>query len=334
MVSRGYRHRLRLVAEALVAVGRGVSYTRAAHRARVAAGHDPLAGDSAGQMVAEWVDAWAPAVVAAYAETEWPETMVLDCTDFWWTNARTHTRRREFAILVAYGYTDARAGRIWGIRASTTAQAHDWVRFLMDLDLPAPPVSVVADDDLAIRAAVRLMWPATPGPSLPQPFLFACEHRLRQRAKAALEADNAHAAAVGGCAAWTRRSAAPRAGTSSTTPRASWALPLPGVPPTTLNCDSRPPCGTCSRRITRLREPMPVPAGCTTSTNNGRSRNASRTNLLLGLTRLHLNNLDDVNAYHPSCGRQLRRGTDGPRQSQRLNRDARDANGDQQPSLR
>jgi len=34
VVSRGYRHRLHLVAEALVAVGRGVSYTRAAQRAR------------------------------------------------------------------------------------------------------------------------------------------------------------------------------------------------------------------------------------------------------------------------------------------------------------
>lgn len=38
VVSRGYRHRLHLVAEALVAVGRGVSYTRAAQRARVAGG--------------------------------------------------------------------------------------------------------------------------------------------------------------------------------------------------------------------------------------------------------------------------------------------------------
>ena len=44
VVSRGYRHRLHLVAEALVAVGRGVSYTRAAQRARVAAGRDPITG--------------------------------------------------------------------------------------------------------------------------------------------------------------------------------------------------------------------------------------------------------------------------------------------------
>ena len=52
-------------------------------------------------MVAEWVDAWAPAILAAKAETEWAETLVLDSTDFWRTNARTGIRRREFAILVA-----------------------------------------------------------------------------------------------------------------------------------------------------------------------------------------------------------------------------------------
>jgi hypothetical protein len=39
-------------------------------------------------------------------------------------------------------------------------------------------------------------------------------------------------------------------------------------------------------------------------------RNASRTNLLLGLTRLHLNNRDDVNAYHRICVRPLKQPKD------------------------
>jgi len=193
VVSRGYRHRLHLVAEALVAVGRGVSYTRAAQRARVAAGRDPLVGESSGQLVAEWVDAWAPVILAAHAETEQPETLVLDSTDFWWTNARTGIRRREFAILVAYGYTGPAVGRIWGIHATPTAQGHDWVRFMSGLNLPGPPATIVADDNLAIEAAVPRMWTPAPSPSLPLPFLFACEHHLRERARDALEADNAHA---------------------------------------------------------------------------------------------------------------------------------------------
>jgi hypothetical protein len=48
---------------------------------------------------------WAPVILDALAETEQPETLVLDSTGFHWTNRRTSTRRREFAILVAYGYT-------------------------------------------------------------------------------------------------------------------------------------------------------------------------------------------------------------------------------------
>ena len=56
-------------------------------------------------MVAEWVDVWAPVVLSALAETEQPVTLILDSADFWWTNARTRIRRREFAVLVAYGYT-------------------------------------------------------------------------------------------------------------------------------------------------------------------------------------------------------------------------------------
>lgn len=107
VVSRAYRHRLHLVAEALVAVGRGVSYSRAAARARAAAGREPPLGSS-GQLVAEWVDVWAPVVLNAFADTEPPETLVLDGTDFWWTNSRTRVRRREFAVLVAYGANRSR----------------------------------------------------------------------------------------------------------------------------------------------------------------------------------------------------------------------------------
>lgn len=77
MVARRYRHRLHLVAEAIVEVGRGSATPPAEQRARVVAGRDPLPGDSAGQMTAEWVDAWAPAILAAYTETDQPETLVL-----------------------------------------------------------------------------------------------------------------------------------------------------------------------------------------------------------------------------------------------------------------
>jgi hypothetical protein len=56
-------------------------------------------------LVGEWVDSCAPVVIDAHAETDLPETLVLDTTDFWWTNVRTRTRWREVAIAIAYGYS-------------------------------------------------------------------------------------------------------------------------------------------------------------------------------------------------------------------------------------
>jgi hypothetical protein len=336
VVSRGYRHRLHLVAEALVAVGRGVSYTRAAQRARVAGGRDPLAGSSSGQMVAEWVDAWAPTILAAHAENEWAETLVLDSTDFWWTNARTGIRRREFAILLAYGYTGPNVGRIWGIHAEPTAQGHDWIRFLSSLDLPGPPASIVADDNLAIEAAVSRMWTPAPGPSLPQPFLFACEHHLRERAKNALEADNAHA----GRGLWMRRldTAFRRVEGWEEFHRATSVLGASAA--WTANNDAQLHLQASVRHLLPAHRST---AGADAAAHRLRNlyeqrsfslRNASRTNLLLGLTRLHLNNRDDVNAYHRILRKAAEAGKGRPRQGQRLNRDPRDGNGNPQPSLR
>lgn len=335
VVSRNYRHRLHLVAEALVAVGRGVSYTRAAQRARVAGGRDPLAHDSAGQMVAEWVDAWAPVILNAHAETAWPETLVLDSTDFWWTNARTRTRRREFAILVAYGYTGT-TGRIWGIHATPTARTDDWVRFLRSLNLPGPPPSVVADDDLAIAAAVPRVWAPTPGPSLPQPFLFGCEHHLRERAKQALEADNAHA----GRGRWMRRldTAFRRPEGWEEFHDAAQVLGHTATWVTQLDDQIR-----LQSAVWHLLPAHYSTAGAEAAAHRLRNlyeqrsfslRNATRTTLLLGLTRLHLNNRDDVNAYHRILRQAAEATAAGPGRRQRLNRDPRDANGDPRPSLR
>jgi hypothetical protein len=55
---------------------------------------------------------------------------------------------------------------------------------------------------------------------------------------------------------------------------------------------------------------------------------------LLGLTRLHLNNRDDVNTYHRILREAAEAHHGQPRPSQRLNRDRRDATGAPQPSLR
>jgi len=377
VVSRRYQHRLHLIAEAVVAVGRGVSYARAAQRARVAAGRDPLLHDSAGQLVAEWVDAWAPVILEALRETEQPETLVLDSTDFHWTNTRTGVRRREFAVLVAYGYTATGARRVWGVHASPTAQHADYIDLLRGLHIPAAPLSVVSDDNHAVDAAVRAMWPGamTPpprvapdgaqpaqaprravtavpsprsaaqhGPASPvplpteAPFLLLCEHHLRQRAQAALAAqqadppqgrwmrrldtafrrpeawaefrDTVTAELTGGAAHWVQRHEL--ALTQQTAYRHL-------LPPHYSTAGAE----AASARLRGLFEQRSFSL-----------RNARRTNLLLGLARLHLNNQDDVGAYHRLLREAAEQGAGRPQVHQRDNRDRRDVNGAPQPTLR
>lgn len=83
---------------------------------------------------------------------------MLDSTDFWWENPRTGERRREFSVLLAYGYQAAGADnprkRVWGMYAAPTATADDWVAFLSGMNLPGPPASVVSDDNWAVPAAL------------------------------------------------------------------------------------------------------------------------------------------------------------------------------------
>jgi len=338
VVGRNYRHRLRLVAQALVAVGQGVSYARAASRARASAGRKPTLGGG-GQLVVEWMDSWASVVIDAHAETDWPETLVLDSTDFWWTNARTRTRRREFAILIAYGYpgpgAQNRRPRVWGIHASTTAQAADWVELLTSLNLPAPPASIVTDDNLAVAAAVRQMWPAQPGPSLPIPFIFACEHHLRIMALEALANDGV---AHHGSRRMKRLDTAfrrPEAwqefvdSTQQLRHAGQWASQWNAR----LSHQSAVRHLLPGHRTTSGAEAAAHQLKNLLEARSFSLRNATRTNRLLGLVRLHLNNQDDEGNYH----RLLRAHAEqsgGHGQPQRLNRDLRDFNGNPQPSLR
>lgn len=305
VVGRDYVHRLRLVTDALARVGAGVSYTRASNRARVAAGRDPVLGAGAGHLAAEWIDAWGPAVIETLRETDWPETLVLDSTDFWWTNTRTGDRRREFAVLVAYGYPGPRSRnprpRPWGIHAAPTARASDWVELLAGLDLPGPPRTIVSDDNRAVTAAVDQMWPAVPGPSLPAPFLHLCEHHLRENAVAALAADGVdHYGSV--------RMHALNTAFHSPAGWEAFTATLTAKQPTSrawvARAESRVQTQVEVRHLlplhysTAAAEAVAADLKALLEQRSFSFRNKARTNRLLGLVRLHLAGLDDPDTYH------------------------------------
>jgi hypothetical protein len=177
------------VAEALVGLGRGASYTEVAQRARAQTperGRTYARGPRTvvnGQTAANWLARFGPIVAASHQETAWPETLVLDSTVFTHTDTWTGRRAQLFTVHAAYGYpAGSSEGRLWALASSPTNTAADWQAFLASLT--GRPKVVVLDDDKAIQAGVRQCWPGGSGPHLHQ-----CEHHLYARARAAMERD-------------------------------------------------------------------------------------------------------------------------------------------------
>jgi len=98
LLTRDYEFHLRLAAKALLDVGNGLTCTEAAARARATAGRGLYGGvEPNGALVAEWIDVFAPLLVGAHAETSWPETVVIDSTNFIISNVRMGTSKQAFA---------------------------------------------------------------------------------------------------------------------------------------------------------------------------------------------------------------------------------------------
>ena len=129
--------------------------------------------------------------MAEHAETTWPETLVLDSTRFMVTNSWTGDTSVAFNVLGAYGYPAPGQGRprVWALAAYHQATALEWEAFLRQLDTSTPPVLVISDGVDEIRNAVRRVWPAAADQPLAVPFVFRCEHHLRENARENLDAD-------------------------------------------------------------------------------------------------------------------------------------------------
>lgn len=200
LAARTWGFPLREVAGAFVAVGTGASYTQAADRARVAARRPRVARERGGPLVAEWLDMLGPIVADHHQEAAWPETLVLDRTWFMARNRRTGDEALAFNVLGAYGYTHEGSGRVWGLYATHRGTQVEWEEFLRTLDVTVPPRLVLCDGDEAIINAVRAVWPVTPGPSFPTPFVKRCELHLHRNGIDAMAKDR-----IGGHLHYIRR---------------------------------------------------------------------------------------------------------------------------------
>lgn len=170
-ISRGYTFPIREIAAAFVAVGAGASYAHAADRARVSVGRERLGGGRGGALVAEWLDVLAPVVLDAYDEVTWPETLILARVTFAAKPRRVGDQRLAFHVLGAYGRDyDGQRGRVWALRATRRGGPAEWEDFLRSLDVAGAPRIILADGEESIAKAVRAVWPHSTGQDYAHPI--------------------------------------------------------------------------------------------------------------------------------------------------------------------
>jgi hypothetical protein len=301
-----FEYLIREIAGALVDVGRGSSYTDAARRVRMQAMvTSPLKlrrEVKNGQTVAEWMADFVPVVAAPQAQENWPEVLVLDSLWFWWRGTgEIKTSTPLYSVLAAYGYDrDGKNGRLWRLEAHPAQNAAAWCEFFSRL--PGEPMSIVADEDAAIRAAIIATW----GADFWKERYHSCEYHLYaggsqvlSRTAAASELRGLFHNALASREAWDAFEAAVK--TTGPLPLQTWVM-IHGeqVRRQTTRRSSIPPVyanGALENALTRVRTII--------GEREFSYRNRARLNLLLELIRLALLRADNAADYATSIRAHL-----------------------------
>jgi len=195
--ARRYQFVARGIAEALVAVGVGASYRQAGLVARERARRlrtDPETGEPRetrhGQLVADWVEVFAPIVFEPHRPRAWPATgsLLLDDLPFSVRDPDTGRFRIAFRVFSAAGFERGRP-KLWRVEAFPDASQANWEAFLRALE-GAPP-RVVCDNHYGLNGAVRAAFP--------EAELYLCEWHLRhalERLMAKIRKSDEHRAAI------------------------------------------------------------------------------------------------------------------------------------------
>jgi hypothetical protein len=168
---RHYHFVARGIAEALVAVGTGATYMQASRVARDRARRFRVDGETGqvresdhGQLVADWVELFAPVVFEPHRPAFWPPegSLLLDHLPFRVraldaNGKRILAGRVAFDVFCAVGY-QAGKPRLWRAEAFTSAHPANWSAFLGAL--PGEPKRIVCDAHGGMLRAIEERWPA------------------------------------------------------------------------------------------------------------------------------------------------------------------------------
>jgi hypothetical protein len=172
---------VREAAQTLIRVGDGLTLRSSSRRTRADAwpSSDPLVpprvSDHA-QLAMNYLDAFADEIYSRYAETSWPEAVILDAApqrekDTKAGGAKKQGGKRVFSVLGAYGYPNGLSdgGKLWRLAVHGAEDQVEWERFLASM--PGKPRWAVCDGSSAIANAVRAVW----GPAV---VIYNCEWHI------------------------------------------------------------------------------------------------------------------------------------------------------------
>ena len=309
---RHYQFVARGIAEALQAVGAGDTYMQASRVARDRARrfrYDPETGEvresAHGQLVADWVELFAPVVFASHRPASWPAhgSLLLDHIPFRIRAEDASGRgipggKVAFDVFCAVGYRAGRP-RLWRAEAFSTAHPANWSAFLASME--GEPPRVVCDAHQGMIRAVSERWPAAE--------LHRCEwhlqHALRRLLRKEIRKGPSHEleelyeraeGALSGPAFWKPFTEAAKDAGNESLDR--WiAVNRPTIE---AQFARRPPP---SRRpaemplTTSALDQLMRPIAKALHPRRYALKNRERLNRLLMLMQLHINGDDDVRAY-------------------------------------
>jgi hypothetical protein len=179
---RHYQFVARGIAEALQAVGAGSSYMRAsrvtrdrARRFRIDVETGELRESDHGQLLADWVEVFAPVVFEAHRPAAWPAegSLLLDHLPFRVraldaSGRRIPAGKAAFDVFCGVGFYAGKP-RLWLAQAFASAHPANWSAFLGTL--PGSPKRIVCDAHGGMLAAIEARWP--------QAELHQCEWHLQ-----------------------------------------------------------------------------------------------------------------------------------------------------------
>ena len=307
------------IAEALQALGCGDSYMHTARVARDRARRFRLDGQTGelresdhGQLMADWVEVFAPVVFEAQRPTAWPAegSLLLDHLPFRIraldaSGGRIPAGRTAFDVFCAVGFCAGRP-RLWLAQAFASAHPANWSTFLGSL--PSYPGRIVCDAHGGMLAAIALRWPQVEVQQCEWHLQHALDRLLakeiRNDSSAQLtELRQSAGRALLGPSSWRQFAQAVRLVENESLER--WIA----VKRATVETQFARRALTARRpdmpRTTAALEQLTRPIVAALYPRRYALKNRERLNRLLMLLQLHINGDDDVQAYTTAIRRHL-----------------------------